>query len=102
MGVVKTINNKQYQQDEKGDWYEVPMPEQNPSIKVIDGRTYQKDRSGNWYDMGESVKKKRNYWSCFKLWCKSWRRDFKRWPEYHAPTEPSPPQDRTPEQSSGE
>ena len=58
MGVVKTINNKQYQQDEKGDWYEVPMPEQNPSIKVIDGRTYQKDRSGNWYDMGESVKKK--------------------------------------------
>ena len=59
MGVVKTINNKQYQQDEKGDWYEVPMPEQNPSIKVIDGRTYQKDRSGNWYDMGESVKKKK-------------------------------------------
>ena len=73
MGVVKTINNKQYQQDEKGDWYEVPMPEQNPSIKVIDGRTYQKDRSGNWYDMGESVKKKRSYWSCCKDWWASWR-----------------------------
>lgn len=60
MGVIKTIGNKQYQKDDAGDWYEVPVREDNPITKTLNGRTYQKDNSGNWFDMGETVKKKEN------------------------------------------
>lgn len=61
MSKSKTIGNKTYTQDAKGDWYESESPvlQEPVTAKVINGVQYHKDDKGDWYE-GSPVEKKKS------------------------------------------